>query len=113
MIGHIFTSSGAVCLALAPRDDSVGEYAIIAKTENEYAVATLGIASLPAPEAWSHATYYGPLEDAVEEFRTVTGITDTETLTKQIEYAVGIVSALLTHHSSRAAALANGATPAL
>ena len=84
MIGHVFASSGAVCLALAPSAYRTDEYVVLALTENGYAVADVTInAALTeprGPSSWMRASYYdhGQNRDdnrqaAVEQFSQETG----------------------------------------
>lgn len=64
MIGHVFASSGATCLALAPSAERPDEYIVLARTENGYAVATLLTEALGregGPDSWLRANYFDRL----------------------------------------------------
>lgn len=85
MIGHVFASSGAVCLAVAPSLDRVEDYIVLARTENGYAVARVALRQMPSPTSWLHAAYYdksggteADLFDAVEAFAEDTGLLQSE-----------------------------------
>lgn len=59
MIGHVFATSGATCLALAPSAERPDEYIVLARTENGYAVANVLTEKMtPAPDYWMRADYF-------------------------------------------------------
>ena len=99
MIGHVFASSGATCLALAPSAERPDEYVVLARTETGYAVAHLLSETLGrdgGPQYWLRGEYYDQHEDAerdraeaAAEFATATGLTgmDPDRLVAHIEHA--------------------------
>ncbi|GAB2734703.1 hypothetical protein [Nocardioides pakistanensis] len=89
MIGHVFTSSGATALALAPGRHHY-EYVVLAWFEDQYVVATLDAASMVEPDGpafWSAGDYFDDLGDAAEEFARIAGLSDVPLLVKQARYA--------------------------
>lgn len=69
MIGHVFTSSGAVCLACAPSASRPEEYLVLARTETGYAVANLLTEHLAAPggpDHWLQGSYFDQADDPAE-----------------------------------------------
>lgn len=85
MIGHTFASSGAVCLVFAAAR-RVGDYVVLAKYENQYAVATLDDQRIAeaagAPKSWLHADYYPTLEEAADAFADQTYGGQTEAIAR-------------------------------
>lgn len=74
MIGHVFTTSGAVCLAIAPSRNDLREYVVLARVETGYAVAEVALRDMPTPTSWLRASYYDchgadkDLREAVADF---------------------------------------------
>ena len=60
MIGHVFASSGATCLALAPSAERPDEYILVARTETGYAIANIlasDLGKIGGPTSWMRASY--------------------------------------------------------
>lgn len=98
MIGHVFASSGATLLALAPSSDRPDEYVVLAKTEVGYAVADILAAALGeigGPKSWLRASYFDrdedDLDEAIEAFAKDTGRDDLLNLTGAVEHAEQVI----------------------
>lgn len=107
MIGHIFASSGATCLALAPSAERPDEYIVLASTENGYAVANImasALGQIGGPKSWMQGSYYdlgghgdADLWSAVCAFadltwgETITGALDDKALAERMNVLVGHV----------------------
>lgn len=105
MIGHTFSSSGAVALAIAP-SLRVGDYTVLAKTDSPevYAVATVAQRDLieaslasgtgsPAeggPHRWLHAEYLD-YDGAIHYFSESTGI-EVATIGGNVDQAVHLIA---------------------
>lgn len=97
MIGHIFASSGAVCLALAPSAERGDEYIVLARTsegdKHQYAVAHLLTAKMPEPDYWMSAEYPTSLDEAIEVFKERTGLAaDTEMIAANVDAAEAVIA---------------------
>lgn len=75
MIGHKFTSSGAIVLAVAPSATANDEYIVLVKYGDEYVTGHVAIHAMPSPAEWYWGTYFARQEAAVEDFRRLAGIT--------------------------------------
>lgn len=90
MIGHTFTSSGAVCLAFT-QARRVGDYVLLASVDGQYAVATIDdkriVEADGAPRSWLHADYYPSLREAAEAYseETYGGWTDAIARAERVE----------------------------
>lgn len=106
MIGHVFASSGATILMLAPSYDRPDEYRVLARTENGYAVADLlteSLGEIGGPQYWLRAGYYDrhndahdpdnseDLTEAVEQIAKDVGREDVGTLRAHAVHAQGVV----------------------
>lgn len=100
MIGYVFPTSGATCLALAPSSTRPDEYLLIVKTETGYGVANILAEALGregGPTSWMRGSYYdhGTREDnlrsAVAAFAAETGLNDIEHLVAVVEHAEQVV----------------------
>lgn len=99
MIGHVFTSSGANTLAIAP-SSRTGDYLVLATYEgDQYAVASLAVDRVieagGAPDHWMEGSYFDDLDDAIENFGIRTGI-PVDLVAKQVRYAAKRVAAMNT-----------------
>lgn len=106
MLGHIFATSGAVCVAIAPDKHRVGNYIVLARHQDgdldQYVVAKISDARVieavaegkTGPDSWNYGSYF-PLshrEEAIEEFREETEIaTDAFALGTQVEHTERIL----------------------
>jgi hypothetical protein len=100
MIGHVFDSSGAVCLAIAP-SSRLGDYLVLAHIEDardfdEYVVASISIHDLVnsegKPDHWMEGSYFRDIAGAVSNFAERVGITNEAALLDQVRYAQGRVA---------------------
>jgi hypothetical protein len=92
VIGHVFASSNAICLAIAPHAKNFDEYVVLARHDNGYAVAQLPIANMPSPRSWAHGAYYNDddLDEAIAQFLADTELTGSAALMRRrIECAEG------------------------
>lgn len=98
MIGHVFASSGAITLAIAP-SPRLGDYLVLAKqTETggdgtkyvQYVVANLYVDRIidaaGSPDHWMDGAYFQVLDEAVEEFSIRTGL-PVDQVAEQVRYA--------------------------
>ena len=108
MLGHIFPTSGAVCLAIAPLPRWSGDYVIVARhqsaTTDQYVVATVTgrdivestLAGKTGPDGWNSGTYiaaaHGGRLGAVNRFLDEIGLdvtpVDREQIKDQIDRAM-------------------------
>lgn len=94
MIGHVFASSGATLLALAPATTRPDEYKVFAVHEGGYAVAVIYADMLTSDaERWVRGDYFSSdqFNDAVEAFGEDIGRTDFGPLAAAIRHAEEIV----------------------
>lgn len=109
MIGHVFASSGAVTLAIAP-SPRLGDYLVLAKQSEDsrdgtqyvqYVVANLYvdriIGAAGAPDHWMDGAYYQDLDEAIEEFGIRTGL-PVDKVAEQVRYAEKRIDRLAATH---------------
>lgn len=93
MIGHVFTTSGAVCLALAPSAERSEDYIVLARFEDQYAVANVLTEKMPEADYWMRASYFDNLDGAIENFATAAGLsTDRDILHANVESAEAAIA---------------------
>jgi hypothetical protein len=114
MIGHVFSSSGAICLATAPHVDRDDEYVVLARYDAGYAVASLRISAMPAPASWSHGAYFDDVDQAVDAFLEDTGLPRSVTsMRRSVEIAeASCLSSVTTMESAPAASGSHSCEPA-
>lgn len=106
MIGHVFATSGATLLALAPSAERPDEYILVAKYETGYAVANIlasDLGKIGGPTSWMRAEYVDHGSDEEKRWKaaclfadltwgeTITGALDDAALTERMNVLVGAI----------------------
>lgn len=94
MIGHVFASSGAVCLAVAP-SSRAGDYVALVKHEGQYATVLIDAARMVAeggaPSSWMRGTYFTEVSGAVEDLANQTGL-DQNIVARHVTHAESLLA---------------------
>jgi hypothetical protein len=96
MIGHIFPTSGATLLALAPSAERPDEYILVAGYETGYAVANIlasDLGRINGPNSWMRASYHDHGTEEAKRWSAAVEFTD---LTLGIQVTSALSNKVLT-----------------